>query len=289
MARDFTKNLANYMNLGIGAIGPLINGAERVSVHVWARFDSLETTNATNDRMLSVLINGAFSGLAITSNAPAGTPLLRVQVRSAAADGAQNVQGTTPLITGSWLSLGAMVDFAGDTVTPYVGGVSEGTTGVTFGSTSYTHGTPTESDMLGSNISPPVATANQVDGGMAEIAIWTDNIGNSGFAQLADGTSAEDVFPGNLVFYMKLEGNDSPELCEISSVIGTITGSLPQTNHPYMRMPQDSLGLFDDGLSPLAWFDESLVPTSWFDSDLIEAAIISTAPFGLPSHLLAGD
>lgn len=232
MARDFTKDLANYLSLGSNQLGPLINGAAKVSIHVRVNFDSLETTNVTNDRMLVLLVDGGSTGIALATNDAGSGPKLRIQTRSVVGDTAQNVQGTTTLTTGSWLSLGALIDFAGDSVTPYYQGVSEGATGVTFGNSTYTHGTPTGPDTIGGAGAPPSATANQVDGRLAEIAVWNDDIGATGFALLGQGVSALSVRPDILVFYMRLLGDASPEPATISSVTGTITGSVPQAAHP---------------------------------------------------------
>jgi hypothetical protein len=233
MARDFTKNTSNHLSLGLGSLGSLINGAAKISAHVWVNFDTIETSNNTNDRVLEVLINSNATGFTIASNAPDSiTPVLRAGARSVSGDSFQTRLGTTPLTTGAWLSLGAVADFSGDTLTPYYQGAAENGGAATFGNSSYTQGVPTEADTIGGHFSPPPETNVQVDGRVAEIALWNDDIGAAGFAALASGVSALSVRRDALVFYMRLLGDASPETADVSSVTGTITGSIPQAAHP---------------------------------------------------------
>ena len=241
MARDFTKNTSNYMAIGVDQFSPLLAGAAAISVHAWISPDTFGTA-ANNNRIAVAYINTTSSGMSLMIH-DGTNAVVRVTGRSRTADASQAGVGTTVVPTGQWSSVGGVLNFTGDTITPYYNGVAEGGGAVTFGVNTYADdGTPTASDMIGSETSPPAATANQFDGRIAEVAIWTSDIGAANVAALAtmsggvpSGVSARCISPSTLVFYMPIYGDASPEPAVVSSLTGTIVGSVPQDTHPGSR------------------------------------------------------
>lgn len=242
MARDFTKNTANYINLGTATINGLLSGASAVSIHVLANFDSTSTTSTSNNRMFNSQINGSSAGLSfnIDNNGVPGERRLRVVGRSTTADSAQAKVGTTDLSLSTWYSLGGVLNFTGDTITPYVNGAAENGGAATFGSNTYTPGTPTTGDVISGDVTAPSNSQYQIDGRMAEIALWNVDIGASGYLQLAAGFSALFVRPESLIFYMPIIGRYAPEIELISGKNGTVAGTLANADHPRIIYPSSS-------------------------------------------------
>ena len=236
MARDFTKNVANYLTIGVDQLSPLLAGAAAVSVHAWINPDTF-STSSNNNRIVAGYINAGSSGFSLSIH-NGTSAVIQLTGRSRTADGTQTGVGTTVISTGVWSSVGGVLNFTGDTITPYYNGTAEGGGAVAFGVNTYADdGTPTASDMIGANTSPPSASANQFDGRIAEVAIWTVDIGAAGFAALAKGVSALLIRPEALAFYMPLIGNDSPERCRVTGLSGTITGTVAKADHPRLYLP----------------------------------------------------
>jgi hypothetical protein len=236
VARDFSKDAANYMTIGVDALSPVIAGASAVSMHGWAHPDTF-TATANFNRLISVTINSTSAGLVLSIH-NGTTAVVRVGARSATADAFQTGNGTSAVSTGAWSSIGGVVNYGAATITPYYNGAAEGGGAVTFGSATYADdGTPTGSDMVGSDNAAPTASAC-FDGRLAEVAIWTADIGASGFAALAKGVSALAVRPDALVFYMPLVGKYSPERDIVGGKSGTITGTVAGAAHPRLYTPR---------------------------------------------------
>lgn len=234
MARDFTKNTANYVSLGTEVVVALISGASAVSLAGWVYFDSL-TDAANANRLLTAVIDGTNSGLVLETGSGNVT---RVGGRSQSADGFQAVNGTTALGTGAWIHLGGVLNIAGDSIRVYYNGTQEASTAVTFGAATYTdNGAPSTGDAIGGYRTPPIATGDQVDGRIAELAIWNGDIATAGFLQLSKGLSPAMVRPDLLVAYWPLIGQFSPEIEIISGKIGTITGTVAGASHPRIFYP----------------------------------------------------
>lgn len=238
MARDFTKNTANYMDLGTDALNALFSGATDLSIHAWINADTFTTVNTDRNRILSQKITGTNSnGLALFISGQAA-PKVGLQGRSQTADAIQRVIGATEVTTGAWHSVGGVLDIDGDNIRIYLDGVQDTSTAVTFGATSYTTGTaPTAGDMMGGQEDPPSTAELQFDGRIGEVAIWTTDIGTVGFEQLNDGFSPLFVRPDALVAYWPLIGNFSPETDIISAKNGTITGTIAKAAHPRIIYP----------------------------------------------------
>lgn len=231
MARDFTKNTSNLMNIGADVVGPLINGAASVSFHCFGTFDSFDTGTNDNAVYHSALGSSLSNILVMIS----GGSVLRIGGRSEAGDSFQSADSTTTITTGSLWSLGAVLNFAGDKIRIYVNGTQEADTTVTFGGSTYTHTTASAgTDRIGARVTTPLTlTSDQTDGRISEVAIWSTDIGSAAFASLADGYAAPLVAPPKLlVVYFPLLGNSSPEPDLRNSKSGTITGTIAKADHP---------------------------------------------------------
>lgn len=238
MARDFTKNTSNYCAIGVNQFGPILNGASVISVAMWVQADTL-TGTANNNRMFSIYNRDGNTALSFLTDA---SNHLRVGGRSAD-EGFQFKDTTTTIATdGSWTRLGGVFNFAAGTITPYINGGAEGGGGVTFSNTTWINNVPTTTnDIVGGDAASggggPTATGQQFDGRIAEWAIWRIDIGATAFANLALGYLPSVVHATQPVFWMRLLGDTSPEPSVISSVQGTITGSVPQATHPPIIYP----------------------------------------------------
>jgi hypothetical protein len=245
MARDFTKNISNYLRTPAGSIGTLFSGTGFISVHAWIFPDAYDTSNASNNRLYTVVIDGSGTGnyLAIDANANPGNPKLRAGSRTAAGSAGPSALGTTNITTGSWWSVGALFDFAADQITPYVNGASDGVGAAAFDHSTWTQGTSTEADGIG-GAQPSIHNAvNQFDGRMAELAFWTSGLTADEWSALGKGMSPLLIRPQSLVFYLPILGRSSPELELRSRITATVTGSLPHSDHPRVIQRQDVLGM----------------------------------------------
>lgn len=237
MARDFVKNVSNYMSFGQGVFGALFNGAGAVSIA--ARMTADTYTAGTNlNLLLAWEIGNAITGGLLSINGT--TSVIQLGGRSVSTDSFQQMVGTTALTTGTEWHVGGVMNIAGDTITPYVNGVAEGGGGVTFGNATYTHTASgvSQSDRIGTTFGTSnISTSNQFDGRIAEVAFWTADIGAAGFAMLASGFSPLFVAPESLIFYCPLLGAYSPERDVVNGKSGTITGTLAAAAHPRVFMP----------------------------------------------------
>lgn len=230
MARDFTKDTANYMSLGVNQIQTLLNGAAKISMHAWVNPDTFNT-GANDNRIITIGVADSLAGFILEIVGSAGAEVLKVAGRSVSTDTLQSKSATTVVSASTWHSCGGVFDESGDAITPYYEGAAEGGGAVTFGNAVWTNGTPTQLDTIGAGQSAPVETVIQFDGRIAELAIWTDDIGAAAFANLANGWSPL-FFPTSLKFYFPLAGRFSPEPDVVSGKTGSITGSLPIIQHP---------------------------------------------------------
>lgn len=236
MARDFTANTSNYLSLGANALGPLLNGAASISVHLIAFYDTLAGTSVGHD-LFSVAINGATTGLAINSIDPAGGVVhsIRAGGRSVSGDTFRTLDGTTAIAASTTYAVGVAFQISADNIVIYLNGTQDasGISG-TWGNASYTNGTPTTHDGIGAAFSgsTPISTTRQFDGRLAEVAVWAGDIGAAGFAQVGQRISPLLVRPDLLVAYWPLIGRYSPETDLVSGIAGTITGTVAQADHP---------------------------------------------------------
>lgn len=230
MARDFTKDLSNFMSLGVNAVGPSVNGSSAISIAAWVQYDS-EDTGVLNSRVISVIVDGTAPAMILALD---GSGNVIVGGRSFGTDATQFGTGDPVTIDGvTWNAVGGVCDYTNDQITAYVAGLGV-STGVSFINTQLFIGTPTAADAIGSNINngvSPTSTVQQVDGRIAEVAIWSIDIGAAAFASLAKGISPLRIFPETLEFYAPLYGWADPEPDFMSHLQGTITGSVPKASH----------------------------------------------------------
>lgn len=214
------------MYLGMDTVGNLCNGLSAISVHMWIKLASLETV-PLNSRMSTQI--GPVQ-LYINSSG-----ILRVGSTSSDGDTFETKVATTAISTGAYTSIGGVINWGADTITPYLAGTAEGGGSVTFASSTYVHTAVSDgwAASIGSNggAGAPDSTY-QTDGDIAEFAIWNTALTGGNFASLAGGAAANTVASGNLIAYMRILGTDSPETDLINGLSGTITGSLPQATHP---------------------------------------------------------
>jgi hypothetical protein len=231
VARDFSINDSNRATFANGAIGSLLHGLAGYSVGIWAYADTLSAGASTN-RLVSVHINGTPVGLIM--RVTSASMVLQVLTRSQSGDSAQQNNGTTTITTGAWYHFGAAVNIAGDVVTPYVNGTAEGGGSVTFGATTYTHGTPTVGDTIGGAADSAV-TSLQWDGGLAELAFFPRVLSAAEFASLARGTPAPWFGP-RLYWPMTHDGASIAELSR-GGPHATVTGTIGWRAHAPVGMP----------------------------------------------------
>lgn len=257
MSRDFTKNVSNYMSLGVDAISALIAGAGAVSVGCWIHADTFSASASGN--LLLVAYMDTVAGLLFYVPDVAGTKIVTLSGRSNNTDPLQTVTGVTAVTTGANHHVGAVLDVAGDSIRVYLDGTQDASGSVTFSSATYTPGTPTSADTIGGDGVPPSATTEQHDGRIGELAVWAADITTAGFEQLADGFSPALVRPDALVFYMPLLGRNSPETDVVGGRSGTITGTIAQADHFRVLMPDDPWICDLRGQTPGAGLVESIL------------------------------
>lgn len=236
MARDFTKNLSNGIDLGNNQISALVNGASALSFHAWFYPDTY-SAGANDNRLLGFRISSGGTGGMFGVDGSGANKVMRVGGRSDSADGFQARSGTTNITTGAWHNGGGVIDFAADTITPYFEGAAEGGGAVTFANSTYVNGTPGNTEAIGADVGNPGLTEPQWDGLIAEVAVWIGDIGAAGFATLNKGFSPLFVRPDLLVCYFPLFGEGATERDRISGLTGTIEGTVAKANHPRIIYP----------------------------------------------------
>lgn len=238
MARRFDTSASNYMTLGNNAIGALVDGASKISVHCRSKAASL-TTGAFDNCLLFGQISVNRSAVRMGVRGDLGTKVLTVGGRSVTTDSYQSGDATSAFTLDAWHGCGGTLDIGSDTITPYFNGVAEGGGAVTFGNTVFTNLPYTQPDEIGS----ADLTTSKFDGDIAEFGLWTFDSGTasltaSEFLALSKGFSPRFIRPQNLVFYMPLIGANSPERDIRAGLTGTITGTIAQSAHPAVYYPR---------------------------------------------------
>ncbi|MGH7178543.1 MAG: LamG-like jellyroll fold domain-containing protein [Tepidisphaeraceae bacterium] len=240
MARAFTKNTANYMSLGIGALAPLLNSAAAISISALINGTSY-STGANDNGIVTALISSNIIGLQL--NISSNPSKVRCGGRSTSSDGLQTSNGATTITTGAH-HVGGVLNVSGDTIMTYLDGAQDSSTAVTFANTTWTNEIPSDDDSIGTRgATPPVATSSQFDGSIAELAIWIAAIGTPNFAALAKGVSPRVILPTALVAYWPLIGYASPEIDLFGGKNGTITGTVAKAVHPRVIYPDPRIFL----------------------------------------------
>lgn len=256
MARDFTKDAgATYMSLGLGTVGGIVNGSAYVSMHCWVNVDTI--SGGANDNVILDFIVGAdLRAGCLAINGSGGTKVLRVGGRSGSADASlQTKDATSSFTTGTWHSCGGVLDFGGDTITPYFNGTAEGGGAVTFTNSTFTDSSTsrTLSDAIGAAYAPAPVDAFQVDGRIAEVCIWFGSraLIASEFVSLSKGVSPKLIAPALGRIYFPLIGRGSNERDYIQGLTGTITGTISAAAHPRIYYPSAQILQFPPTAAPV--------------------------------------
>jgi hypothetical protein len=238
MARTFSKNVANYMTLPAGSLGSLFSGKAKLSISAWVFMNSF-TTGANDNGLITVIDTAATVGVEFSISGAASAAKVRASGRSQSTDARQSFSGATTVSISTWHHVGMVMDLTNKVFRVYLDGSLDGTSGaLTFGATTWVQGTtPTTNDTIGGIYLPTPATTDQFDGNIAELALWSDDIADSGMAALGKGYSPELIRPSLLLEHFPLLGTKSPEPSTRSTLAGTINGSVPAATHPRILQP----------------------------------------------------
>lgn len=285
MARNFVKATANYMSLGVGTLGPLMNGAAFISAHCWVMADAI-SAGVNDNAPFAAMVGANLSFLTFRIDGSVTPNVLRVGGRSANTDGFATRNATSSFTTATWHSCGGVLDFAGDIITPYFNGAAENSGAAVFANASFTDLTTgrTAGDAIGGVGAPPGSTAPQLDGRMAEMSFWygTRALTAAEFVTLAQGYSAELVGVGLSRISFRLMGKDSPERDIFQGLSGTITGTIASSVHPRILRPSAKIYGF-----PSATGGQNLTPGLYADSDTFFAATVAAGAVALTPALFA--
>lgn len=139
----------DYLGLGTATINGLINGAPGVTLGVALQYRTLSALNWAHVVMASK-VNSTQDGLWLNIRGDVGNVgVVRVGGRSTPGDAFQAALSTRTLDPRSVYTIVGVLDFGGDLIRIYIDGELEVETAVTFGSDTYTAGTPTLEDRIG--------------------------------------------------------------------------------------------------------------------------------------------
>ncbi len=250
MARDFIKSLNDYMLLGSNAVGPLVDGASVISLHAWVLADSLSPTPpiegpknvifssfagaAGQNGFAWIFVNDS-NELTCVSSPPGGATYV--------------ITSASSLSTGQLYSVGAVIDFAGNSLRLYIDGNLDASANIPITVSSYNHVAPPASvyDSIGTH-GTPAYTTTPWDGMLSEISVYDTDIGDEGFDALAGGIDPLTMTPLP-IFYLDLGRFDLR--CPISGVEAQITGTLGQRDHPPMIYSPRRLGSTTEHIDPI--------------------------------------
>lgn len=229
MARDFSKNTSNYLSLPAGNIGAGLNGTRAISIAAWVYADTL-TGGSDNDYLINVWC-ASFAQLKITLSD------MRGQFYNPAAVGAiPDRYASSALTTGVWTHICFTYSvYAYQTPDCYINGVlSNGSGTWEIGGSAWGYSAYAIPDSIGCKIaaSTPTNTSQQFDGKIADLAIWTGNIGIKGAQQLAAGCSPLRILPAVLLAHWPLWGEYSPDIDLIRKAQANVSGSVPKIDGP---------------------------------------------------------
>ncbi len=244
MSRIFTKNIANYMSMGAGNIGPLFNGASVVSISLWIFPNSFGgSTIVDGDDVLTVWHSSTAACFGFRCNRSTGPTddSGHISLRRLGTDGASvgNRCGATAIPTGQWTHIGGIMPMDGATFPDiYKNGLNDnsatGASAATSGTFLYQNSSPRDESigMAAQVGSGPISITRQFDGYIAEVALWAGDIGASNISSLSKGFSPMKVRPDLLRNYYPLYGGSSPEQDIKGGKGAIIAGALPMGPHP---------------------------------------------------------
>jgi Concanavalin A-like lectin/glucanases superfamily len=250
MARDFTKDTANYTTYTNGtAMRIALSGLNKISVSAWIKGDSFGTAGIEDNAIFALDYTGIAYVCLLNIHATAGAKLAAHYYSDLGSDRSHRY-GTSTINTGTIYHVGAMYDYltSSDDIEVYVNGSLE--SGATGGSSGDSTPIPTTGSVT-SHLGcwGTVATARQFDGLIWDVAVWRDELTADNFLALSKGISPLLIRPDVLVSYWPLTGYHSPEidLCGISDF--TITGSIPAAPQGKIYSPPSSLWIPPSGSS----------------------------------------
>ncbi len=243
MARDFTKNVSNYMGLGVNKLASRFDGKAFLAFNVILTLDTAIGASDGDD-VFGIPISNTQLGFSLRCGASGGQKFT-IGCRSATGDVvSQAASSSTTPSTGTEYSVAGVVDIAGDSIKLFVNGALETTQGVSFGATTWTSSVPTTyHESIGSvftaGTSTPISTSRQVDGRISELAFWAGAtpLADADIAALHNRYTAPQICPSMLVGYFPLNGAFSPEPDLVNGFSGTITGTVAAAAHPRIILP----------------------------------------------------
>ena len=254
MARDFTKNTANYMFTGVNTFVSSLAGSSAISIHAFVNVDTFAASVSACNDIVNGFFNGGLNAFAVFFDTSSGNNRVRAIGRSVSTDASQGTTGAINLSTGTQYSIGAVFDYPNDKIRIFVDGTQDVNTTVSFANTTLTAGgsanlTTDNIGSVGSGGSVPVSTTRQMDGSISELSIFASDIGLAGFQMLSDGYAADMIGPAPS-FYFPLLGDDSPERDHYGGASGTITGTVAQADHPRIIYPVAPRMIFPVTVTP---------------------------------------
>ncbi len=128
-------------------LGPLIDGAAAVTFEAWIR-NSFFSDETLTQRIFATRINNASAGIDVAVYSNGGYNYIAVGARSIATDSYATVRADFSVVD-EWVHLVCVINYAYDMVKFYYDGVLVSTRSISFGSSSYVYGVPTQTDQIG--------------------------------------------------------------------------------------------------------------------------------------------
>jgi hypothetical protein len=236
MARDFSKNLANYISLGNGALGPLLSGGTTFAFSALIYWRTI-SSGQNDNQVITILNNGTTVGVSfgLDGALSAGNARIRMTVRSVNTDTRHGCSGNTNVPQNTWVQIGGQFSITAQYIDLWQAGINDSSVGsLPYANSTWTYGAPTAPDGIGA-YAPGHASdvlTSHFDGLIAELAIWNTIFTLDDKLALGRFRIPSRVRPQNLIAYWPLLGRLSPEIDYRSGKNGTITGSVPQASHP---------------------------------------------------------
>lgn len=239
MAREWDGTTSNYARIANNAAFEFGTGAFSISAWVWP-----DNPTSTDEKHIVRKDAGAGNrGLFVFRLQPV-TGVLDFEVGNVISFPANFTQvlGSTGFTADTWDHAGAVRNRVADTISVYKSGVSDATSVTDLdGDVSVTAGSLGIGGWYADDTTG-IQTASLWDGYLAEIGIWNVALTAAEMAILGKGYSPLHVQPGNLVVYMPILGNYSPELEYATGLSPAITGTLTKQPHPRTIYPYSSQG-----------------------------------------------
>ncbi|KKK57326.1 hypothetical protein LCGC14_3055600, partial [marine sediment metagenome] len=284
MARDFTKNTANYGRFPtLGALSAELHGAGVLSVAAWVYIDTYTASTASVNDILDIFLEDTGLGFLLYFDTSGANSVLKWGGRSQISDGFQSLSGTANVSTGAWHHVGVVQDIAGDAIRLYLGGSGDNNGAVTFGSATWVDSNDqVVRDIVSGNADPPTATSRQMDGRIAELAIWKGDIGVSGFKALAAGERPSKILIASLLRDVTMLGINDPEPDYTGALEGVdLIGTVSRIDHAPVTPP---FGFDDDLIMVPAAVGPTIIGLATETSSALSITPLKTRAIGLSSE-----